>query len=159
MSTGTTWVVGRKRPVASSADGCRAAAEWISCTLPVKVMPGAAVDAHVDRLPDAHLADLGLVDRGGHPDRGEVVGDGQLRAGGDGGSALQPGVDDDGAVGGCPDDVGRPPEAASLISMRPTGSSLCTTLPWPAFQWTRVPVAGARRTIASPSIRASSVVT
>jgi hypothetical protein len=57
-------------------------------------------------------SDLSLVDRGGHPDRGEVVGDGQLRAGGDE-VALQPGVDDDGAVGGCPDDSGRPPEAAS----------------------------------------------
>jgi hypothetical protein len=45
--------------------------------------PGVGVDADVDRLSDVHVPDRGLVDAGGDPDRGQVVGDGQLRAGGD----------------------------------------------------------------------------
>ena len=40
----------------------------------------------------------------------------------------------------------------SAIWMRPIGWSLCRVLPWPTFQPTTVPVASARRVIASPSI-------
>jgi len=58
-----------------------------------------------------YVADCGLVDRGGHADRGEVVGDGQFRAGGDEVS-LEAGVEDVGAVGRSSDDLCRPSEAA-----------------------------------------------